>query len=112
MKFHKLDCLPANVVSLPVRGAWVEISPDELEALRTPSLPVRGAWVEIQSQASYAASQESLPVRGAWVEIWSNRYAPQTLMQSLPVRGAWVEMPQAAKRAGAVIVAPRAGSVG
>ena len=68
-------------LSLPVRGAWVEM---EIRSLRRSvlesrspcgerglkyrdeaaqgrdgmSLPVRGAWVEIQSQASYAASQE------------------------------------------------------
>ena len=39
----------AELVSLPVRGAWVEILPDGLEALRAPSLPVRGAWVEMAS---------------------------------------------------------------
>ena len=33
--------------SLPVRGAWVEISNPYHSRLTLPSLPVRGAWVEI-----------------------------------------------------------------
>ena len=38
------------LVSLPVRGAWVEISPaGEASSGRCTSLPVRGAWVEILS---------------------------------------------------------------
>ena len=35
-------------LSLPVRGAWVEIDKPEYDALTDEvSLPVRGAWVEI-----------------------------------------------------------------
>ena len=33
------------------------------------SLPVRGAWIEIVSISDRLASRESLPVRGAWIEI-------------------------------------------
>ena len=34
------------------------------------SLPVRGAWVEIwMSAVSMVRAVQSLPVRGAWVEI-------------------------------------------
>ena len=47
MKF----ALPVAVVfrfrSLPVRGAWIEITPPESRDLRPRSLPVRGAWIEI-----------------------------------------------------------------
>ena len=33
------------------------------------SLPVRGAWVEISRQGNRREDEASLPVRGAWVEI-------------------------------------------
>ena len=34
-------------VSLPVRGAWIEIHVMILSMLCVRSLPVRGAWIEI-----------------------------------------------------------------
>ena len=33
------------------------------------SLPVRGAWIEILLASSSATLSRSLPVRGAWIEI-------------------------------------------
>ena len=36
--------------SLPVRGAWVEMSPRGGVRVLCRSLPVRGAWVEICRQ--------------------------------------------------------------
>ena len=33
------------------------------------SLPVRGAWIEIGFMAGKIAQNASLPVRGAWIEI-------------------------------------------
>ena len=81
---------------------------------RSMSLPVRGAWVEMVVTASFGASSESLPVRGAWVEICPSqmdentgfcrspcgerglKYQPARhkviAFLSLPVRGAWVEI--------------------
>ena len=57
-------------MSLPVRGAWIEIGRDS-EALRRAgwSLPVRGAWIEMPPLAEPKALQGSFPVRGAWIEI-------------------------------------------
>ena len=76
------------------------------------SLPVRGAWVEIPSlQGCFPWALQSLPVRGAWVEIcglgWGLRPLP-----SLPVRGAWVEIYMGIADSEISAVAPRAGSVG
>ena len=34
------------------------------------SLPVRGAWIEIIAEPLHGVEQVSLPVRGAWIEIW------------------------------------------
>ena len=36
-----------KILSLPVRGAWVEISDQLIVGMTIKSLPVRGAWVEI-----------------------------------------------------------------
>ena len=33
------------------------------------SLPVRGAWIEINLYGELVALVKSLPVRGAWIEI-------------------------------------------
>ena len=35
----------------------------------TLSLPVRGAWIEISLGILFPLPQLSLPVRGAWIEI-------------------------------------------
>ena len=57
-------------MSLPVRGAWIEIysqvMPDEE---LTESLPVRGAWIEIFQHKENYRGRKSLPVRGAWIEM-------------------------------------------
>ena len=58
-----------TVVSLPVRGAWVEMLICPRKRLKTASLPVRGAWVEISQNVKPDQLKASLPVRGAWVEI-------------------------------------------
>ena len=77
------------------------------------SLPVRGAWVEISfAQKSLQKIQKSLPVRGAWVEIGRNSNQNGDGFLSLPVRGAWVEMSGVHHVIPVLYVAPRAGSVG
>ena len=75
------------------------------------SLPVRGAWIEILSAAALsAAALSSLPVRGAWIEI-DYTYGETWRCWSLPVRGAWIEIVAAIYASDSVTVAPRAGSV-
>ena len=90
MKYQSLIVTALNVMSLPVRGAWVEM-PFALGGVtrcrgRSPC-GERG----LKSVAGYQFPRAtvSLPVRGAWVEI-------------LP-------FPSVEKF---VLVAPRAGSVG
>ena len=80
-----------TVLSLPMRGAWIEIrlTPAEIEQVcRSPcgerglklqmvvilllarlSLPMRGAWIEIDTAENIARAAKSLPMRGAWIEI-------------------------------------------
>ena len=99
-------------MSLPVRGAWVEITcSGGAPAAGVASLPVRGAWVEIQDFFDLFFGLWSLPVRGAWVEITVSGGAPAAGV-SLPVRGAWVEIGSRDRLNVQTVVAPRAGSVG
>ena len=76
------------------------------------SLPVRGAWIEISQGFMNFPMLRSLPVRGAWIEIKNAAQTGKALMESLPVRGAWIEMYLWQEMtAGSSTVAPRAGSV-
>ena len=53
-----------------MRGAWVEMPQAAKRAGAVMSLPVRGAWVEISDQCTTPLRPcMSLPVRGAWVEM-------------------------------------------
>ena len=40
------------------------------------SLPVRGAWIEMSEPKEPIPTSMSLPVRGAWIEIITASYAP------------------------------------
>ena len=84
-------------LSLPVRGAWIEIRNRRGRMKRMKSLPVRGAWIEMSVSSIVSLSVQSLPVRGAWIEI-SNRAPDARLRWSLPVRGAWIEIYSVGRR--------------
>ena len=59
-----------RALSLPVRGAWIEIALfQRVDSAVKVSLPVRGAWIEIQENNRAGKQSRSLPVRGAWIEI-------------------------------------------
>ena len=47
MKFVWLGTLKTIAMSLPVRGAWIEIGISLSTLYATQSLPVRGAWIEM-----------------------------------------------------------------
>ena len=103
-------------VSLPARGAWIEISRlREHLRLHRPSLPARGAWIEIlwpgrsarntRSRSPHGerglkslfcragwTQRMSLPARGAWIEIPPLRWPFAGGGGSLPARGAWIEI--------------------
>ena len=53
-------------LSLPVRGAWVEMPrPSLLHKKRAVSLPVRGAWVEINQEGLRARKGQVAPRAGS-----------------------------------------------
>ena len=53
------------LLSLPVRGAWIEIPASLARAAAGRSLPVRGAWIEIISAASYKIGALVAPRKGS-----------------------------------------------
>ena len=52
-------------LSLPVRGAWIEICGVLLFASHPRSLPVRGAWIEMSRLASAANQASVAPCEGS-----------------------------------------------
>ena len=114
MKYLLTEYNTVTGLSLPVRGAWIEIDKHAVRtsgcAGRSPcgerglkfteyntltglelSLPVRGAWIEILLDYIPPLTLRSLPVRGAWIEML---FMPMRIRKhkSLPVRGAWIEI--------------------
>ena len=56
-------------MSLPSRGAWIEILASPGMRKHPWSLPSRGAWIEILYLACAWYPYASLPSRGAWIEM-------------------------------------------
>ncbi len=52
-------------LSLPVRGAWIEIVSEILMPSPALSLPVRGAWIEIECAPEWDAFVEVAPRTGS-----------------------------------------------
>ena len=52
MKCLTAEATDVSTMSLPVRGAWIEM-PDAggRAVVGLPSLPVRGAWIEISKKS-------------------------------------------------------------
>ena len=74
------------------------------------SLPMRGAWIEICNRQQSKQFAASLPMRGAWIEIIL-LVAFLSILVSLPMRGAWIEITRDSGRLCSALVAPHAGSV-
>ena len=123
-----------RAASLPVRGAWIEItiyarrkarkssrSPCGERGLksfaaalvrrRPSSLPVRGAWIEIISQIYLTLRGLSLPVRGAWIEISCSGGVTVRRMGRSPCGERGLKYDPSTACWGNIAVAPRAGSV-
>ena len=52
-------------MSLPVRGAWIEMRICCRRGRRPASLPVRGAWIEITSQSESSDGNAVAPRKGS-----------------------------------------------
>ena len=96
LKCRWVGLLRRPVLSLPSRGAWIEIcmlnampygkqsrSPPGERGLKCSatnpklapemSLPSRGAWIEMRISWPCFTRRRSLPSRGAWIEIGEKR---------------------------------------
>ena len=70
MKFYAGADALAAWLSLPVRGAWIEIGRHHDESGRTQGRsPCGERGLKYHSFRGYTAPPGSLPVRGAWIEI-------------------------------------------
>ena len=79
-------------MSLPIRGAWIEITRTTGRRTRNPSRSPSGErGLKLHDRDMNAALNMSLPIRGAWIEMptWD---ASPTSTRSLPIRGAWIEI--------------------
>ena len=79
--------------SLPVLGAWIEISGQTVprgSCLRRSPCGERG--LKYLGGNPFTLRRKSLPVRGAWIEIRFFDLFFRPLPSSLPVRGAWIEI--------------------
>ena len=47
MKLSSLNGIRGHCVSLPVRGAWIEMERSRRVVAHPESLPARGAWIEM-----------------------------------------------------------------
>ena len=65
--FSSKSCV--RLLSLPMRGEWIEINCVIAKPANISSLPMRGEWIEISKDASNSISSVSLPMRGEWIEI-------------------------------------------
>ena len=76
------------------------------------SLPVRGAWIEIIAEPLRGVEQvRSLPVRGAWIEIGINSVDSIGKVRRSPCGERGLKFKDATGQDTAALVAPRAGSV-
>ena len=68
MKLKEGFSLFNHQVSLPVRGAWIEILSNISCVVVTPSLPVRGAWIEIVLRKEAILSDDMVAPRAGSVD--------------------------------------------
>ena len=71
MKFNRVSALTSDFRRSPCgeRGLKCHSAASFVPSARV-SLPVRGAWIEISGGWCAAGGFSSLPVRGAWIEIF------------------------------------------
>ena len=81
-----------EVMSLPMRGEWIEIA---LSFLRPPyawSLPMRGEWIEIAPCGRARCAPTGLsPCGESGLKFFGGEYG-HVGIASLPMRGEWIEI--------------------
>ena len=106
LKCFRVPILRRHTVSLPARGAWIEIYPlQEVFPDLLWSLPARGAWIEIHSSG---VKRRTIMCRSPHGERGLKYHSPPAggpVSRSLPARGAWIEI--GGQRDTAVFIAGR-----
>ena len=100
-----------STLSLPSRGAWIEIQLFHAVAVVGKSLPSRGAWIEIQLYRDWQPPGLVAPLAGSVDRNFSAATSTHQNCASLPSRGAWIEIGPGRCGGPADPVAPLAGSV-
>ena len=98
-------------LSLPLRGAWIEIYKYNSSALATASLPLRGAWIEISSLWEKRMRSMSLPMWGVWIEIPAPSGDPGGTSCRSPHGERGLKSRESSYSKTSLVVAPNAGSV-
>ena len=75
------------------------------------SLPTRGAWIEINPVRIWLSTTASLPTRGAWIEIVQSEIAGGTRISRSPHGERGLKYPHPFRDALQSKVAPHTGSV-
>ena len=52
-------------MTLPLRGAWIEMCASLVLIALTPSLPLRGAWIEMSASQSHGGASSVAPPAGS-----------------------------------------------
>ena len=79
-------------MSLPSRGAWIEINVRGVRHQKRQVAPLAGSVDRnLRCVLDFDSAPRSLPSRGAWIEIVLPIALPIAL-PSLPSRGAWIEI--------------------
>ena len=79
--------------------------------VRLLSLPMRGEWIEMVIFYPTLPAFQSLPMRGEWIEIRGGRPSGARRSGSLPMRGEWIEIARAVIGSLPITVSPHAGRV-
>ena len=100
-----------DLLSLPTRGAWIEIRYWGIGKPKKSSLPTRGAWIEISMLPYPRRTSRVAPHAGSVDRNQNVGYISEDGVVSLPTRGAWIEIGHHCRKYKIHHVAPHAGSV-
>ena len=92
LRFMRSLLYALTVLSLPLRGAWIEIFLAIPSQFELASLPLRGAWIEMrEALAGFISITGRSPCgeRGLKFDLDPDL---ENMKLSLPMRGAWIEM--------------------
>ena len=86
------DAAIGGYMSLPARGAWIEIRPDDNTSSSPTSLPARGVWIEMLFAWSDIPRCASHSPQGECGLKFSTVQVAESFRVSLPARGVWIEI--------------------